>query len=383
MPHRPRPAPPLAHVKPSRQPISLNSSRTEVVGIKPWKRWQIDRFLRESYGKLHYAASPDEALRNQARHGGRIVIWAAREPEGFAQAASRQQAPLIRIEDGFLRSVGLGSTHVGGASLVVDAEGIYFDPRTPSALERLLQAGGFSDALLQRAVVLRLFLVEHELTKYNVGTQKPLSMGGPADRRKILVPGQVENDASIRLGAPEVRDNLHLLQQVRAAEPGAWIVYKPHPDTEVGTRPGRIPDSEVLRYADQIVRGVSSAALFPYVDAVHTMTSLLGFEALLRDIPVTVWGMPFYAGWGLTQDRLHQSRRTRRLSIDELVAGALILYPVYADPLTGQSCEVEQVAERLVQRSAAGSTTDRWAAQRIARLCLGLYRSWMSIYAGH
>lgn len=358
----------------------MNPSQTEVVGIKPWKRWQIDRFLRESYGKLHYAASPEEALRKQARHGGSIVIWAAREPEGFAQAASRQHAPLIRIEDGFLRSVGLGSTHVGGASLVVDAEGIYFDPRTPSALEHLLQAGGFSDALLQRAASLRRFLVEHGLTKYNVGTQAQLSVGGAPGRRRVLVPGQVENDASIRFGAPEVRSNLQLLQQVRVAEPDAWIVYKPHPDTEAGTRPGRAADAEVLRYADQIARGVSATALFPQIDAVHTMTSLLGFEALLRGIPVTTWGLPFYAGWGLTQDRLELRRRNRRLNIDELVAGALILYPLYTDPQTGQPCEVEQVARQLASHGSAGAAVERWAAPRIARLCVGLYRSWVSAH---
>lgn len=358
----------------------MNSSRTEVVGIKPWKRWQIDRFLREPGSRLHYAASPAEALRNQARHGGRIVIWAAREPEGFAAAAARQQAPLVRIEDGFLRSVGLGSTHVGGASLVIDAEGIYFDPRTPSALEFLLQAGGFSDALLQRAASLRQFLISRGLTKYNVGTLAQASIGAPVGRRRILVPGQVENDASIRYGAPKVGSNLELLRRVRIAEPAAWIVYKPHPDTEAGTRPGRIDDTAALRHADQVVRDVSATALFPQIDAVHTMTSLLGFEALLRNIPVTTWGLPFYAGWGLTQDHLEIPRRSRRLSLDELVAGTLIVYPRYADPETGRPCEVETVARQLASRSAAGSPVERWAAPRIARLCLGLYRSWVSAH---
>jgi len=358
----------------------LNPSRTEIVGIKPWKRWQIDRFLREPYGKLHYAASPAEALRNHARNGGRIVIWAAREPDGFAQAAARQQAPLVRIEDGFLRSVGLGSTHVGGASLVVDAEGIYFDPRTPSTLERLLQAGGFSEALLQRAAGLRRFLVEHGLTKYNVGAQGQSIVHSPPGRRRLLVPGQVKNDASIRYGAPEVGSNLELLRRVRLAEPDAWIVYKPHPDTEAGTRPGRVLDAEVLRHADQIARGVSASALFPQIDAVHTMTSLLGFEALLRGIPVTTWGLPFYAGWGLTQDHLELPRRSRRLSLDELVAGTLILYPRYTDPVTGKACEAEQVAEQLASHGTAGAAVRHGAAPRIARLCLGLYRSWMSAH---
>ena len=40
--------------------------------------------------------------------------------------------------------------------------------------------------------------------------------------------------------------------------------------------------------------------LLGIVDEVHTLTSLTGFEALLRGIEVHAYGGPFYAGWGLT-----------------------------------------------------------------------------------
>ena len=61
------------------------------------------------------------------------------------------------------------------------------------------------------------------------------------------------------------------------------------------------------------------------------MTSLVGFEALLRGLPVVTYGQPFYAGWGLTRDHAPLARRTRRLSLDELVAGALLRYPRYVN----------------------------------------------------
>lgn len=358
---------------------TLEHKNTEVLGIKPWKRWQIDCLLGGRYGELHYADSPAEALRRQLRHGGAIAVWAAREEPHLAAAAAAQGAPLLRIEDGFLRSVGLGSNHVGGASLVVDEEGIYFDPRRPSRLERLLQEGEFAPELLARARRLRQYLVEHGLSKYNVGAHAPVELGGQG-RRRLLVPGQVEDDASVRLGSPAVPGNLELLRQVRRAEPAAWIVYKPHPDIEAGTRAGRIDDDQALRYADQIVREASAAALFPLVDAVHTMTSLLGFEALLRGLPVVCWGQPFYAGWGLTQDRHPPARRSRRLELDMLVAAALILYPLYADLEARRACEVEEIAERLAAQPPARIESERRALRRTAQLCLGLYRSWMSAH---
>jgi len=360
--------------------LSAACGRAEVVGIKPWKRWQIDPFLRRRYGELHYSTSPQAALRRQAQRGGAIVIWAAREPDDFAEAARAQGAALVRIEDGFLRSVGLGSNHFGGASLVVDPEGIYFDPRTPSALEQLLQTGEFDAPLLARAAGLREFLVRHGLTKYNVGTRHHPPLGGRPGQARILVPGQVENDASIRCGAPATRSNLELLRGVREAEPDAWIIYKPHPDIEAGTRPGQVEEAQALHFADQVVNSVCAGSILPYVDAVHTLTSLLGFEALLRGLPVTVWGLPFYAGWGLTDDKITLPRRTRRLNLDELVAGTLILYPLYADTETGLPCEVEQVAAALAaNRHETRGGNNR--VLRIARLCRGLFRSWTSARA--
>jgi len=86
---------------------------------------------------------------------------------------------------------------------------------------------------------------------------------------------------------------------------------------------------------------------FDQVDELHTLTSLSGFEALMRGLPVYTYGGPFYAGWGLTKDRVEFPRRTRRLSLDELVAGTLILYAAYHDWLTGLTCTPEAVIHRL------------------------------------
>lgn len=357
----------------------MNAARAQVIGIKPWKRWQIDRFLRPRYPRLRYASSASRALRTQARDGGGIVVWAGREPAGFAEAAAARNVAVVRIEDGFLRSVGLGSNHHGGCSLVIDEQGIYFDPRTPSALERLIQTCVFDAALVQRAAQLRRFLVQSGVTKYNIGAKKISTVEAPSGRRKLLVVGQVEDDASIRLGAPDIHRNLDLLAQVRKAEPDAWIIYKPHPDTEAGTRAGRVRDADALRYADGIAKKTSAVDLFAQVDAVHTMTSLLGFEALLRGIAVTTWGLPFYAGWGLTHDRLSLPRRTRRPSLDELVAAALILYPSYVDPVSGAPCDVEHVARQLAHDAGSSGYVRRdSAAGRVARICVGLLRSWRS-----
>lgn len=346
----------------------------EVLGISRWKRWQIDRFLEADAASLHYAASVDQALARQRRHGGAIVVWAARETPELAARCAEQSAPLWRIEDGFIRSVGLGSNHVGAASLVLDRSGIYFDARRPSELEQLLQHGEFTAAERARAAALRQQIVAAGLTKYNVGSRVAPRLGGEA-RRRVLVVGQVEDDASIRHGTADIRSNLALLRAVRREQPQAWIVYKPHPDVEAGTRAGRLADAVAGEYADEVVRDVSAVALFPHCAAVHVMTSLAGFEALLHGCPTVVWGLPFYAGWGLSEDRVALARRSRRRALDELVAAALIRYPRYLDPDSGQPCEVEQVVARLAAQAPVSASREASVWRRYARLIRGSWRS--------
>ncbi|WP_333713643.1 capsular polysaccharide biosynthesis protein [Yoonia sp.] len=250
----------------------------------------------------------------------------------------------VLVEDGFLRSRGLGADLIAPLSLVLDDVGIYYDATRPSRLENILNdSASLTAAERARAAALIARITEAGLSKYNLtGDALPDLPEG----RRILVPGQVADDASIRLGASEVTTNTALLQAVRKANPAARIIYKPHPDVAAGLRPGKVADAETL--ADVVLRDADPIAAIEAVDEVWTMTSLLGFEALLRGKPVTCLGMPFYAGWGLTDDRaMPIPRRAARLDLPALVHGALIAYPRYFDPVTRLPCPPEVIVDRI------------------------------------
>ena len=179
----------------------------------------------------------------------------------------------------------------------------------------------------------------------------------------ILVPGQVEDDASIQRGSPAMKRNIDLLRAVRQRNRDAFVIYKPHPDVEAGFRKGRVSEGDAVALADRVVRGVSIVGLIAICDRMETMTSLAGFEALIRGKPVTTHGQPFYAGWGLTEDLSPVARRKRRATLDELVAATLLLYPRYVDPLSGLVCTPELLVDRLTEATAARPT----AAGRLLR----------------
>lgn len=299
-------------------------------GMRAWKRPQIRRFF-----------GADGPLTFRSRRSGadrRRLVWASHAPPSASG--------IVRVEDGFLRSRGLGAQLVPAMSLIADDLGIHFDPGRESRLERMIAAAAHLSAPEHaRAERLMVRLVRDGISKYNTGrTDMPELPGG----HRILVPGQVEDDASVRLGCGDVRTNAGLLQVTRTANPDAIVIYKPHPDVEAGLRPGAVPPEIVGALADRVVTGIDPALLIGQVDAVWTMTSLLGFEALLRGKAVTCVGTPFYAGWGLTTDTgAIPARRAARPSLEGLVHAALISYPRYLDPVTGRHCPVEVVVDRL------------------------------------
>lgn len=255
------------------------------------------------------------------------------------------------MEDGFIRSVGLGSDLVRPSSLVIDDNSLYYNYHKPSRLEEMLNQGISDKCLLGRAKRLRQHIVYNKVTKYNQDSTHILDIDIPVTKKAILVVGQVEGDASLIYGGVDIFTDAELLQIVRASYPSAFIIYKPHPDVIASNRNGGIKDQELESLCDFIVRDIPITQCFLNIDEVHTITSLSGFEALLHGKTVYTYGMPFYAGWGLTHDRHKNKHRTRRLALDELVATTLIKYPRYINWQTRLFTTPEVVIDQvLVQR---------------------------------
>lgn len=321
-----------------------NALTTLCVGFSSWKRtWVMGALKAQGFRPI--VSSRREVQPVELMGAERVVGWASRSPANIEGVCAEANVPFVRMEDGFIRSIGLGASLRTGASYVIDRTGMYYDASRPSDLEILLETTEFDDALIERARRLRETIVGAGLSKYNVGEDAVPGLpagSGPV----VLVAGQVASDAAIELGACTVDGNLGLIQSARQHNPEAMIVYKPHPDVEAGFRPGRVPAKALAKYCDLVIHDVSAPAAIEIADEVAVMTSLLGFEALLRGKRVTTYGLPFYAGWGLTSDP-GSPRRTRRLTLDELVAGTLILYPRYLDPQTGLPCTPEAIVERL------------------------------------
>lgn len=329
--------------------VSAYSTMYWLVRPQRWKRRIIDALFP---GKKIIPLK--EQVPDEIDKGSCVLQWGTRVyAPPYADLLSlidQHRVPIIKMEAGFYQSFELGASGEPPFSVCFDDLGVYYDARSSSRLEKLLQDYEVSAELLQRARDCIEFIVSNRLSKVNaepdIGSAK--LYGSKKARKRILVVGQVKDDESILKGVlGEPQSCNHLVRQARLDHPDAEIIYKVHPEVLTGYRPGDDP-SEVSSISRVVDERCSVASALETIDCIYTISSFVGFEGLLRGIPVVCFGTPFYSGWGLTDDRdLPCARRTRSRTVEELFAIAAIIYPDYFDAKLFTPIPIESVLERL------------------------------------
>ena len=332
----------------SREASKFFPQNLEAINLTPWKARQINRFVYPVTGKrVKFFKRFKSGMKN-------IIVWGKNTRlENYISKLD----DFISVEDGFIRSVGLGADLYPPLSLLFDKKGIHYDASKVSDLEDLLQNFNVNHNQICRAKRIIDLIIKLKISKYNLRSKKEMNLpNNILDKQIIGVLGQVETDNSIIYGVPDdtiTKTNFALVEQVRKDYPDAYIIYKPHPDTESGLRIKGTKDSSIFENADFIANKISVEHLFNKVDRVAVFTSLGGFEALLRGISVSTYGLPFYAGWGLTDDKLHNhkwaKRRTRKLTIEELTFITLAKYPLYSSIRFNCLTDVENIIEEITE----------------------------------
>jgi capsule polysaccharide export protein KpsC/LpsZ len=339
----------------NRRSAARTGTPTYVVGFSTWKQ-----YLRKFFPDRDLTFLPREISEHEfnsvwmkkilTNKNAEIFVWGFKAPPFIFNFIKKNNVKVIFVEDGFVRSVQLGATKAPPMSLCLDTRTPYFNARKPSDLEVILSEYDFSAdiQLAERATRAMELLVSSGVSKYNNAARVDIELVyGPKTSKRILVIGQVEDDASIEFGCDHSVSNNDVVRLAAKENPGAQIIYKPHPDVLEGHRP-KLSDPEEVRHIAQILSGkMPMSQALSTIDHVYTITSLAGFEALLRGIKVTTIGAPFYSGWGLTDDRQVTPRRVRKLELTQLFAGAYLLYPRYFDAASGAKRELEDTVEHI------------------------------------
>lgn len=320
------------------------------VDFSLWKRTWIGAFAEVLAHKVTYVSSDNL---NSLKAETPLLVWGAARAKMIRQLFPNRR--IFTMEDGFLRSAGLGTDLKRPSSVMIDEAGIYYDATQPSDLEQLILNVDVTPPQKRQAQQLIDQLISSGSTKYNLTTSHDANVISWVEARKsegrevILIPGQVETDASLAFGSPELVKNAELIERVRLDYPDAALIYKPHPDIVSRNRDG---DAALPPQADLVVDNMSIATLYGLADRVCVMTSLSGFEALIRGVKVVCYGQPFYSGWGLTEDRVPNPRRGRSVDLASLVYHSMLAYPLYINWQTQAFCTAFTVLDQIEQARA-------------------------------
>ncbi|WP_373414056.1 capsular biosynthesis protein [Ensifer aridi] len=332
---------------------SLPEAASKAWWPRPGTRLGATFFVRQAFPWLdrYFGDQPLASTLSPGIEG--VVSWGGRIPAKTAMAvAGMRRLPHWHLEDGFLRSVGLGKDGGAPVSIIADDKALPVDAGRASRLELLIAAAASSDEEITGKRI-RERMVRHKLSKYNnLPHRQPVIE--PSHRRRILLVDQVFGDVSVERALGSRRSFDRMLNDALAS--GAQCVVRTHPDVMAGYRKGYITEraagtTGVVLLADK----VSVASILDVVDEVWTVSSQVGFDALMRDIPVRCYAVPFYAGWGLTEDRggvaakpALARRASARPSVDQLTVAALGLYPRYRNPANWEPIDVFAAIDLLI-----------------------------------
>ncbi|MEO0998998.1 MAG: capsular polysaccharide biosynthesis protein, partial [Pseudomonadota bacterium] len=226
-----------------------------------------------------------------------IGVWGRRGPARRGIAVARwRDLPLVTVEDAFLRSVRPGRAEPP-AGLLIDGDGVHYDPAHPSRIETLLTGPEVEDPeTLVRAARARALLTHLGLSKYNAWEEAP---GLPAPGFVLLL-DQTAGDAAVTASAATRETFRAVLAAARAEHPGRAILIRTHPEVAAGRKSGHFGPEDAETDVTLDASPVPPAALLARAHAVYTVSSQTGFEAILAGHRPRVFGQPFYAGWDLS-----------------------------------------------------------------------------------
>lgn len=271
-----------------------------------------------------------------AENSDAVVGWGRKASGRRAQWLARLlRRNFVLLEDGFIRSVARQDPPL---SLIVDDVGVYYDAFGSSRMEQAISRGADA-AQAEHARRLAHLWREHRVSKYNHSPE----FAGTLPLPYVLVVDQTFGDLSIDRGLAATSSFNDMLAAALNEHPDATIIVKVHPDVITKGRRGHF-SSEMLQHERVMTMGGAyhSPSLIEHAAAVYTVTSLMGFEALLWNRPVRCFGMPFYAGWGLTEDMLVAPSRRHRARLEDIVHAALVEAARYADPVNGEAWDAER-----------------------------------------
>jgi capsule polysaccharide export protein KpsC/LpsZ len=322
-------------------PIRDLKSFSLLVGFSNWKFFFIEKFIK---GKFLFSTKKINFI-NLFFHilfaptkPKNIYIWGYEIGHWALLVSKIFNIKISRVEDGYLRSFYLGKEHNQANSLVIDNESLHFDKNGKSIIHELISEEIDEKITNQHAEYFIKFCKNNFITKYSainkthLKTIEQINNLFPA-ANFIGVVGQKPNDKSMIYGNPKSYSNFSIFYKALKENKDSIIIFKQHPDvvdnslTDILVKLFCIFSKRTFFIKDKFL---SPIYFINRSNVIYTISSTIGFEALIHDKKTVVFGTPFYAGYGLTEDRVKIERKKKLITKEQLIYNYIYRYCKYS-----------------------------------------------------
>ena len=254
--------------------------------------------------------------------------------------------PIISIEDTFLRSVFPCRTKCD--KKFKDSIGycinnyLYFESNELTTIKELLSkpyAKNEKEIIAGKNIINQI--ISNKISKYNcqnfIGNTNVRSMY----TNNIIVIDQAFADQSIVNSNANVETFKQMLIAAVRENPKNKVCVKVHPESMTGGRAGfytpeLIKEVEKLTNTKiyKLTEPINPIILLQNARKIYTCSSGLGFEALMCNKPVVCFGAPFYAGFGLTDDRNSNTKFIQKIPIEYMAYIVFEKFSFFRHPIT-------------------------------------------------
>ncbi|MCA1494658.1 hypothetical protein I6F11_27675 [Ensifer sp. NBAIM29] len=318
-------------------PIALTASTQNTAVTEGYQR-----YITEAFGSPGRLVAGDGRFSSISgiSHAAAFMQWGSGETKRNLNLFRNSRVaggPLFFVEDGFVRSVTIGLGGNPGLSFLIDDLGPYYDARRWSRIEAMLASDWtISNDELEACRRAMDAIQINRISKYNHAPDTTPSWAS-TQRRKVLLIDQRFGDQSVPSGLATEDSFRRMVIDAISAPGNPLVILKRHPDGTIGGKGSyfsRAVQGALLDHPNVMFHDNESNphALFEHVDEVWCVTSGMGFEALMANKPVRVYGAPFYSGWGLTHDTIKMDWRRKKRTVEDLFFWAYLASTVYYRP---------------------------------------------------
>ena len=323
--------------------------------------FDIDKAKKDFFSYISQVP-PKECLKELSSSNSKY-LWGmkpSRESSEKILKAVNNNRDILFGEDAFLRCIVTPAQllpeeqkhYQYACGYILDDLTAYFDATRPSRIETIINSDMVvTPEQIDRSKKVIKKIIDNKISKYN---NQPIYTPkiGRKGVKKVLVIDQSYKDYSILKGYADDSTFEKMLASAINENPDADIIIKTHPDTIGADSIKPKCYYRDIKNQDNVYRlteAINPISIIDYVDKVYVCTSQFGFEALMCGKEVHIFGMPFYAGWGLTIDNQKCERRTRTRTLEEIFYIAYIYMALYVNPIKNIPCEIEDVIDYLIE----------------------------------